>query len=97
MRSQTSDSATVAEARDARAAALQQLRGGENPFALNVASVDTSDDGAGAVPGYVANQLAELLEIITQYRIGPRPTQVYPLLGGRGTGKMRGLPSPCNI
>lgn len=72
----------------AETAALAKLRAGVNPFGNQVAAVGTAEDSILAgVPAFAHEQLSALLEIIGNYRSGPTTTQVYPLLGDRGTGK----------
>src|SRR4051812_5990974 len=72
-----------------RAAALQALRLGKNPFAAQVTAVGTADESLQAtVAEFTANQFTDLLDIIGTYRGGQRPaTRVYTLLGERGSGK----------
>ena len=71
-----------------RAAALDRLRRGANPFANQVVAVGTAEESVLAhVPEFVTGQLAELLDIIGLYRAGKGTTRVYPLLGERGSGK----------
>src|SRR5262249_50140348 len=71
-----------------RAAALERLRRGSNPFTAQVAAVGAADESIQAdVPGFAANQMSELLAIIGAYRDGRQRTTVLRLLGERGSGK----------
>ena len=73
---------------DARSTGLDQLRQGINPFAAQVAAVGTADlTLETGVAEFTADQFAELLDIIGTYRAGRPDTRVFPVLGGRGTGK----------
>ncbi|QDU19991.1 hypothetical protein [Urbifossiella limnaea] len=72
----------------ATAAALDRLRQGVNPFASQVTTVGTAEESLlSGVPAFAAPQLAELLEVIGQYRAGTATTRAYPVIGDRGAGK----------
>lgn len=78
---------TASEA-ELRAAALERLRKGMNPFATQVAAVGTAEESLlSDVPEFSANQLAELLDIIATYRDGRPATRAFAVLGERGAGK----------
>src|SRR5262245_25436235 len=78
----------LANGSDPRSAALERLRRGSNPFAVQVTAVGTADESVQAgVPEFTAGQFSELLEIVGTYRENPPATRVFPLLGERGAGK----------
>lgn len=75
-------------AAEKRQAALQQLQRGGNPFSIQVAAISTSEASLNAgASEFAANQLEDLLEIVSFYRDMKTPTRVYPVLGDRGAGK----------
>ncbi|MCE9568163.1 MAG: hypothetical protein K8U57_39675 [Planctomycetes bacterium] len=88
MPTQPNDPATPPSEATLRAAALEQLKKGSNPFATQVAAVGTADESLlTSVPEFGGNQLAELLDIVGLYRSERPTTRVYPILGDRGSGK----------
>jgi hypothetical protein len=75
-------------ASEKRQFALNHLRQGGNPFSLQVAAISTSEASLNAgASEFAANQLEELLEIVSFYRDSKTPTRAYPILGDRGSGK----------
>jgi hypothetical protein len=88
MFSQPSQTREPPAAPDLQVAALNRLRLGRNPFAMQVTTVGTAEESIRTgVPEYTANQFADLLDIICTYREDRSETRVYPLLGDRGAGK----------
>ncbi len=75
-------------AAEKRQHALAELQRGGNPFSIQVAAISTSEASLNAgASEFAANQLDDLLEIISFYRDSRTPTRIYPVLGDRGSGK----------
>ena len=73
---------------EAREAALAQLRVRSNPFASSVATAGTEDDCLRFdIPGLLREQHDCLRGIVQLYRDGKPDSQVFPVVGDRGTGK----------
>src|SRR3954454_21750587 len=88
MPNQPNQTGNQPHAPDPNVAALQHLRVGKNPFAVQVATVGTAEESVRTgVPEFTANQFGELLDIIGTYREDRPATRAYPLLGDRGAGK----------
>src|SRR4051812_18865309 len=71
-----------------RAAALDVLRQGANPFGTAVAAVGTTAESLQTdVRAHTAPQLDALRHIVQLYRKGGTATRIYTVTGEPGTGK----------
>jgi hypothetical protein len=88
MSSPLADSVTTNAETKLRAAALDRIRLGVNPFANQVAAVGTAEECLlSGVPEFAENQLKDLLYLIGTYRSGRPTTRAFAVLGERGAGK----------